>query len=67
MRTAWLKRRPGDVAITLTCVGTSDAAYSKPPLIRATAIEDGLRGIVLPHHCAQALSTDGGAELVRGV
>ena len=40
---------------------------SKPPLIRATAIEDGSRGIVLPHHCAQALSTDGGAELVPGV
>ena len=40
---------------------------SNPPLIRATAIEDGSRGIVLLHHCAQALSKDGGAELVPGV
>ena len=40
---------------------------SRPPPIRATAIDDGSRGIVLPHHCARALSTDGGAELVTGV
>jgi len=33
---------------------------SQAPLIRASAIEDASRGIVLPHHCAEALSTDSG-------
>ena len=33
---------------------------SQAPLIRATAIEDLSRAIVVPHHCRQALSTDSG-------
>ena len=33
---------------------------SQAPLIRASAIEDASRGIVLPHHCVEALSTDSG-------
>lgn len=28
------------------------------PIIHTTALEDSTRGIVLPHHCAEALSTD---------
>ena len=36
---------------------------SQAPLIRAWAVEDRSRGIVLPHHRREALSTDGGAEL----
>jgi len=36
------------------------ASESEPPLIRALAIEDASRGIVLPHHCVEALSTDSG-------
>ena len=31
---------------------------SQAPMIRATAVEDAARGIVLPHHCDEALSTD---------
>lgn len=37
---------------------------SQAPWIRTWAIEDHASGIVLPHHCAQALSTDSGP--VRG-
>ena len=33
---------------------------SQAPLIRATAVEDAARGMVLPHHCRAALSTDSG-------
>lgn len=33
---------------------------SAAPVIRAVAVEDGSRGIVLPHHCRDALSTDSG-------
>lgn len=33
---------------------------SQPPIIRAYAIDDWARGMVLPHHCREALSTDGG-------
>jgi transglutaminase-like putative cysteine protease len=36
---------------------------SQAPVIRAEAVEDLTRGIVLPHHCRQALSTDSGAVL----
>ena len=32
---------------------------SQAPLIRTTAIEDTAGGIVRPHHCSDALSTDG--------
>ncbi len=35
---------------------------SQPPVIRAWAVEDASRGMVMPHHCSQALSTDSGAE-----
>jgi transglutaminase-like putative cysteine protease len=35
---------------------------SQAPLIRAIAIEDAARGIVLPYHRREALSTDSGAE-----
>jgi len=31
---------------------------SQPPRVMATAIEDAARGMVLPHHCDDALSTD---------
>ena len=34
---------------------------SRPPVIRAWAVEDPSRGIVLPYHCREALSTDSGA------
>lgn len=30
----------------------------KPPVLRATAVEDATRGYVLPFHCMDALSTD---------
>jgi transglutaminase-like putative cysteine protease len=35
---------------------------SQAPMVRAIAIDDAARGIVLPHHQALALSTDGGAD-----
>ena len=35
---------------------------SQAPMIRARAVEDGSRAIVLPYHCREALSTDSGAE-----
>lgn len=34
---------------------------SQAPIIRACAVDDWARGMVLPHHCREALSTDGGA------
>ena len=40
---------------------------SQAPVIRASAVEDGSRGIVLPYHCREALSTDSGVEVVSGV
>ncbi len=39
---------------------------SQAPLIRVSAVEDAARGIVLPHHCHEALSTDSGVEVVPG-
>lgn len=39
---------------------------SQAPLIRAHAIDDAARGMVLPHYCREALSTDGGALIVGG-
>jgi len=56
-------RDAADVAVATIFGGVK----SKALLIRAVAIEDGSRGIVLPHHCGQALSTDGGTEPVAGV
>ena len=32
---------------------------SQAPFIRATAIDDPSRNMVLPQHCTEALSTDG--------
>lgn len=37
------------------------SVLSQPPLIRAWAVEDAGRGLVLPQHVPQALSTDSGA------
>jgi transglutaminase-like putative cysteine protease len=54
-------RDAADVAVATIFGGVKSKA---PPLIRAVAVEDGSRSIVLPHHCGQALSTDGGAEPV---
>ena len=39
------------------------SVQTQAPVIRAWAVEDASRGIVLPHHCQEALSTDGGAAL----
>lgn len=38
---------------------------TQAPVIRTWALEDASRGIELPHRCAQALSTDGGAVRQR--
>jgi hypothetical protein len=35
---------------------------STAPIIRTLAIEDEQVGLVLPHHCAEALSTDDRVE-----
>jgi transglutaminase-like putative cysteine protease len=40
---------------------------SQAPVICAWAVEDAARGIGLPHHCAEALSTDGGARLATSL
>jgi len=40
---------------------------SHAPVIRASAVEDTVRGFVLPHHCREALSTDSGPQVVSGV
>jgi transglutaminase-like putative cysteine protease len=40
------------------------SVQSQAPLIRAVAVEDAARGLVLPHHCREALSTDSGMALV---
>jgi len=37
---------------------------SQAPVIRASAFEEPRRGIVRPFHCREALSTDGGVEIV---
>jgi transglutaminase-like putative cysteine protease len=37
------------------------SVISQAPVIRASAIENPSLGLVLPHHCQQALSTDSGA------
>jgi len=47
-------RDAADVAIATIFGGVR----SQAPLIRATAVEDAARTMVLPHHCADALSTD---------
>ena len=49
-------RDAADVAFATIFGGVRSGA----PLIRTLAIEDLQRGIVLPHHCVDALSTDSG-------
>ena len=39
---------------------------SQAPVIRAFAVEDASHGIVLPHHCFEALSTDSGVDGAPG-
>ncbi len=39
---------------------------SGPPVIHAHAVEDESRGLVLPYHCQEALSTDGGPQPALG-
>jgi transglutaminase-like putative cysteine protease len=39
---------------------------SRAPMIHAWAIDDPAAGIVLPHHCREALSTDSGATAAPG-
>ena len=51
-------RDAADVAFATIFGGVKSMA----PVIRASAIEDRSRGIVLPHHCREALSTDRGRE-----
>jgi transglutaminase superfamily protein len=53
-------RDAADVAFATIFGGVS----SQAPVIRASALEDRTQGIVLPHHCREALSTDGGTPLV---
>jgi transglutaminase-like putative cysteine protease len=38
------------------------SVQSQAPVIRTLALQDASQGIVLPHHCSEALSTDGGAD-----
>ena len=38
---------------------------SQAPVIRAWAVEDASRGMVLPHHCREALSTDSSGVSLR--
>ena len=73
----WYIFDPSGTAIPMGCVrfGTgrdaADVAFatifggvrSQAPMIRAWAVEDASRGIVLPYHRREALSTDSGAEL----
>lgn len=49
-------RDAADVAVATIFGGVT----SRAPVIRAHALEDASRGWVLPHHCADALSTDAG-------
>src|SRR5436190_15022605 len=51
-------RDAADVAFATIFGGVKS---STAPLIRAVAVEDAARGIVLQHHCGQALSRDGPA------
>jgi transglutaminase-like putative cysteine protease len=39
---------------------------SHPPIVRALAVEDAAQGLVRPHHCADALSTDSGPTRAPG-
>ena len=81
----WFIFDPSDLSIPmgLLRIGTgrdaADVAFAsifgevKPgaPLVRATAVEDEARGVVLPRHCSEAISTAGvgfaKAEVAAGV
>ena len=39
---------------------------SQAPVIRTWAVEDAARGMVFPHRCREALSTDGGSGVAAG-
>lgn len=47
-------RDAADVAVATIFGGIT----SQAPVIRTSAIEDASRGMILPHHCREALSTD---------
>lgn len=49
-------RDAADVAFATIFGGVRSMA----PMIRAFAVEDAARGMVMPHHCTEALSTDAG-------
>lgn len=51
-------RDAADVAFATIFGGVRSMA----PLIRAHAVDDASRGMVLPYHCREALSTDSGAQ-----
>lgn len=53
-------RDAADVAFATIFGGVKAQA----PVIHASAVEDASRGIVLPHQCREALSTDSGVHLV---
>jgi transglutaminase-like putative cysteine protease len=53
-------RDAADVAFATIFGGVQSHA----PIIRAWAVEDASQGIVLPHHCNDAMSTDGGHQLL---
>jgi transglutaminase-like putative cysteine protease len=55
-------RDAADVAFATIFGGVTSHA----PLIRGWAIEDAARGFKLPHHCREALSTDGRLEVTDG-
>ena len=55
-------RDAADVAFATIFGGVTAQA----PLIRTTAVEDGARDIVRPHHCGAALSTDSVMQVVQG-
>jgi transglutaminase-like putative cysteine protease len=42
------------------------SATAHRPTVRALAVEDEVQGLVRPHHCADALSTDSGPTLAPG-
>jgi hypothetical protein len=54
-------RDAADVAFATIFGGVNAQA---PVVIRTMAIEDRSRGIMLPHHCPEALSTDSGVSYV---
>jgi transglutaminase-like putative cysteine protease len=56
-------RDAADVAFATIFGGVT----AQPPVIRTRAVEDALRGFVLPQHGSEALSTDRGAGATSGL